>query len=254
MTTQGDESSISDRAPGTPDAVRNGARGGSKRRIVAWCGAIAVLGAGGWVVSRPHPGDLLPGLGSTSQDVSVVVGSPAPSSATDPNPFDVNRYFPQSKPVEVNNYKGKRSGARQSGDCNEVLQDAAKKLLKDAGCQGYMAVSISRGDTRVLTSVTVLRFADDGAAAKAAELLAGQGAVVRFVLPDATFAGTPSPAPGAAAKSDPAPKVQAVRHYVTLTSSRFADGHAPVTPQDSQDLDEATRAGSYIAGTAFVWS
>lgn len=145
MTTQGDESSISDRAPGTPDAVRNGARGGSKRRIVAWCGAIAVLGAGGWVVSRPHPGDLLPGLGSTSQDVSVVVGSPAPSSATDPNPFDVNRYFPQSKPVEVNNYKGKRSGARQSGDCNEVLQDAAKKLLKDAGCQAYMAVSISRG-------------------------------------------------------------------------------------------------------------
>jgi hypothetical protein len=249
MTTQGDDRPISDRAATSPGAVRNGPRGGSKR-LVAWCGALAVLGAGGWVVSRPHPGDLLPGLGSTSSDKSVVLGTPAPTSATDPNPFDVNRYFPPAKPIEVNNYKGKRSGARQNSDCSEILQDPAKNILKDAGCEGYMAISISRADSKVLTSVTVLRFADDGAAAKAAQLLEDHGDVVRFVLPDATMA---APSPAAGGKADPAPKVQAVRHYVTLTTSRFADGHPPVAQPDP-DLDEATRAGSYTAGTAFVWS
>jgi hypothetical protein len=250
MTTLGDDRSIADRAHTTPSTVRSGARRGSKR-LALWCGALAVLGAGGWVVSRPHPGDLLPGLGSTSSDTSVVLGSPAPTSATDPNPFDVDRYFPKTKLIEVNNYHGKRSSARQGPDCAEILQGSAKTALKDAGCQGYLAVSISRQDGKVLTSVTVLRFADDASAANAAHLLGGHADAVQFVLPDATIAGTPSPAPGG--KGDPAPRVEAVRHYVTVVTSRFADGHLP-TEQVDPDLDEATRAGSFTAGNAFVWS
>ncbi|WP_035839986.1 hypothetical protein [Kitasatospora azatica] len=250
MTTQGDSRSISDGPSETPGHVRNGTRGGS-RRLFVWGGVLVALAAGGWVVASPHPGDWLPGLGPSSQDKVTVVGSPPPTSATDPNPFTVEGYFPSSRPIELNNYKGRRSsGGRQGNDCAETLRDPAKNVLKDTGCQGYLTVSISRQDTKVLTSVTVLRFADDAAAAKAAGLIQGQGGLLTFVLPDSTIA---SPSAAAAAKSDSAPRVEAVRHYVTVTTSRYADGHPPNVPVD-QDLDEASRAASYTAGTAFVWS
>ncbi|GAA1934896.1 hypothetical protein [Kitasatospora viridis] len=217
--------------------------------MIAWASALAVLGVGGWVVSRPHPGDLLPGLGSTSNDRSLVLGTPAPTSATDPNPFDANRYFPSSKPVEVNNYKGKRTSARQGPDCSEILQDQG--VLKGTPCQGYLALSFTRNDGKVLSSVTVLRFADEATSNQVVQLLRGQGAAVRFVLPDATVA---SPSATAGGKPvDPAPRVEAVRHYVTITTSRFADGHPPAAPVDP-DLDEATRACSYTAGAAFMWT
>jgi hypothetical protein len=207
-----------------------------------------VLGAGGFVVSSPHPGDWLPGLGPSSKDKQlVVVGSPAPTSATDPVPFTVDGYFPAAKPIEVNNYRGKRSGGRQGNDCAETLRDPAKNVLKDSGCQGYLAVSFSRADGKVLTSVTVLRFADEQQAAKAAALVNGQPGLFTFVLPDSSIA-TPSAAPGG--KADLPPRVEAVRHYLTVTSSRFADGHPP-TGADDPDLNEATRAASYTAGAAF---
>ncbi|MFE9423824.1 hypothetical protein ACFYNO_12780 [Kitasatospora sp. NPDC006697] len=249
MTTQGDPQAISDGATPSPEVVRSGGGNGS-RRALAWCGALAVLGAGSWLVSRPHPGDLLPGLGSTSRDKSVVLGNPAPTSATNPNPFDANLYFPAAKPAEVNAYHGRRTSGRQGQDCTEIEADPA--LLKDAACQGYLALSFTRADGRVLSSVTVLRFADAATATQVAGLLKAQGgAVTRFVLPDATVA---APTPAAGGKStDPAPRVEPVAHYVTVTTSRFADGHPPAAPVDP-DLDEATRACAFTADAAFMWT
>ncbi|PYC76688.1 hypothetical protein C7C46_22220 [Streptomyces tateyamensis] len=253
MTTQGDSRSIPDGPAEIPGSVRNGARSGFTRaRLIGWGGAVVLLGAGGFVVASPHPGDWLPGLGPSSKDKPVsVVGNPAPTSATDPVPFTVDGYFPVAKPVEVNAYKAHRSGGRQGNDCAETLRDPAKNVLKDSGCQAYLAVSFSRQDTRVLTSVTVLRFADEQQAAKAAALVNGQPGLFTFVLPDSSIAA-PSAAPGG--KPDLPTRVEAVERYLTITSSRFADGHQPAGADDPE-LSEATRAVSYTAGmSVFSWN
>jgi hypothetical protein len=249
MTTQGDTRSISADPDPAGEHLRSGSRGG--RRLLIWCVALAVLGAGGWVVTRPNPGDWLPGLGPSSKDERApVLGTPAPTSATDPNPFTVDRYFPRDKSIDLDAYKGRRSGGRQGNDCNETLQDPTKTVLRDAGCQGYLAVSFSRLDGKVWTSVTVLRFADEQASAKAADLMRGQPGLLKFVQPDGSTAAS-SPTPGA--NNESAPRIGAVRHYVTITTSHFADGHAATGPADP-DLTEATAAGAYTAEAAFMWS
>jgi hypothetical protein len=43
-----------------------------------------------------------------------------------------------------------------------------------------------------------------------------------------------------------------VRGYVTVTSSAFSDGHRPV-PAEQGQLEEATRAVAYAAGSQFMW-
>ncbi|GAA1242260.1 hypothetical protein GCM10009665_36330 [Kitasatospora nipponensis] len=220
--------------------------------MVTWCVVVAALGAGGWLVTRPNPGDWLPGLGPSSKDDgrSLVIGSPAPTSATDPNPFSVDRYFPPTRQIDLGGFHAKRARAQQGGDCSEIVQDPAKNPLHDIDCQGYLTVSFVRQDTKVITSVTVLRFADDAAAAKAVAALQGQGGALRFMTPDSGVAQTP---PAAGAKNDQAPRAEAVNRYVTVTGSRFADGHGPATSPDP-DLAEATRDASYTAGAAFMWS
>lgn len=210
---------------------------------------VLVVGAVGWVVTRPNPGDWLPGLGPSSKDAansSAVVGNPPPTSSADPNPFLADRYFPSTRLIDQNGYKARRSGGRQGSDCAETLQDSAKALLHATGCQGYLTVSFSRLDSKVLTSVTVLRFADDATGRKVAELLGQQPGALQFVMPDSTIA---APSPATKGQSTPAPRVEAAHRYVTVTTSRPADG-ATATPVE---LDEATRAASYTAGAAFVW-
>ncbi|MFF7636818.1 hypothetical protein ACFZB9_27250 [Kitasatospora sp. NPDC008050] len=274
MTTQGDSHPIPAGSDDAPSRVRSGVRGGPRRLLVGSVTVVA-LGAGGWIVSTPHPGDWLPGLGPSSKDLPSpsVVGGPLPASSENPNPFDVNRLFPAARPIDLEAYKGRLAGARQGPDCAQALQDAAQNVLQDQSCQGYLAVEFSRQDGKVLTSSTVLRFASDQASAKVAQLMRGQGSVVRWVQADGTFAaaspaaaapgsgtapapGGPTPVapPGGTAKADQPPKVEAVRHYVTVTSSRFVDGHSPVTTQDQQDLDQATHAASYTVDAAFIWS
>ena len=234
---------------------------------------MAVVAGGGWVVSRPHPGDWIPGLGPSSADVSTtppVVGNPLPPTDADPEALTADRYFPAQRTVEMGGYKGRRNGARQGQDCAETLRAREVDPLHDSGCQGYVTVSFSGVDRpALLSSVTVLRFADDVSAEKAARALRAQqggAGALAFILPDASAA----PAPAAGARTVPAERVEAVGHYLTVTASRLADARA-VSPSGSasapaataspaagpsaeQQLDEATRAVSYAAGAQFTWT
>ncbi|MEU9045311.1 MULTISPECIES: hypothetical protein [unclassified Kitasatospora] len=245
------------------------------RRAVGWVVVVGVVVAGGWIITRPMPGDYIPGLGPSAKDAAKtppVVGSPPPR--TDPEGLNVDNFFPAQRPVEVGTFKARRNGARQGDNCAEVLQDRAQDPLKDSGCQAYLTVSFTGQDRPVLSNVTLLRFPDQASAVKAAEALRAKPGSVAFILADATAA----PAQPAGANPGGDPRVEAVGHYVTVTGSRTGDGRpaastpsstgAPATgapaagtptptgsaaPSTEQTLDEATRALSYAAGSAFVW-
>ncbi|MER7772235.1 hypothetical protein [Kitasatospora sp. NPDC096140] len=258
----------------------------SGRRAAGWVVVAGVVVAGGWIITRPMPGDYIPGLGPSTKDSSKtppVVGAAPPR--TDSESLNVDNYFPAQRPVEVGTYKARRNGARQGENCAEVLQDRAQDPLKDSGCQSYLAVSFSGQDRPVLSSVTLLRFPDQASAAKAAEALRAKPGSVAFILADAN----PAPAPPAGTKTGGDPRVETVGHYVTVTSSRTGDGRpaasatgtpgAPAAtpggasatgapgaptggtptptgtpaPSTEQTLDEATRAISYAAGSQFMW-
>ncbi|MGF1432149.1 hypothetical protein [Kitasatospora sp. LaBMicrA B282] len=289
MTSTGDSHSIPADAADPAGRGRRSLRLGSRQVLIGSI-AVVVLGAGGWVLSRPHPGALLPGIGPISRDTPLpsVVGTPAPASAGNPYAFDVKRLFPPTRSIDQDGYKGRFAGAQQGTDCGDTLQTAGQTLLHGVVCQGYLAVDFASQDSKVTTSVTVLRFADSDVSGQVAKLMGARPDLVRFVQTDGTFAddgsASPSAAPGSPAASAPpatavapgtpaagagaagakggaapaksveVPRVEAVQHYVTVTSSRFADGHVPSGPQEQQDLDAATRAASYTVGIAFVWS
>ncbi|MEV7770154.1 hypothetical protein [Kitasatospora sp. NPDC086791] len=239
------------------------------RRAVGWIAVAGVVVVGGWIITRPMPGDYIPGLGPSTTDgagTPPVVGTPPPR--IDSENLNVDNFFPAQRPVEVAGYKARRNGARQGENCAETLQDRAQDPLKDSGCQAYLTVSFAGQDRPVLSSVTMLRFPDQAAAVRAAEALRAKPGAVAFILADATTA----PAQPAGAKPGSDPRVEVVGHYVTVTSSRTGDGRAAAptpsatgaptaptpTPTNSapsaeQNLDEATRAISYAAGAPFVW-
>lgn len=238
------------------------------RRAVGWVVMVGVVAAGGWIITRPTPGDYIPGLGPSKADsgrTPPVVGTPPPT--TDPEALNADNLFPAQRPVEAAGYKAKRNGIRQGKKCDEVLQDGTQELLKDSGCQAYLTVSFTGVDHPVLSSVTLLRFADQSTAARAADTLRGKPGAVAFILADTNIA----PAQSGGGKPGGEPRIEAVGHYVTVTSSRAGDAHptgsgspgvpgssAP-TPSSSApgsgepNLDEATRALSYAAGQPFVW-
>ncbi|MFJ7243585.1 hypothetical protein ACIQWA_02945 [Kitasatospora sp. NPDC098652] len=256
---------------GAEGAVGTGRRRGLRlngRRAVGWVAVVGVVAAGGWIITRPTPGDYIPGLGPSKADAArtpPVVGAPPP--VTDPEGLNADNLFPAQRPVEVAGYKARRGGIRQGEKCDEVLQDRTQELLKDTGCQAYLTVSFTGVDRPVLSSVTVLRFADQSTAARAADTLRGKPGVVAFMLADTNIA--PAPSAGSAKPGSEA-RVEAVGHYVTVTSSRAGDARptgspAAGTPAASTpapgapgtggepNLDEATRALSYAAGQPFVW-
>ncbi|GGV30231.1 hypothetical protein GCM10010495_53290 [Kitasatospora herbaricolor] len=234
MTTQGQrDPQPADRTPEGRAARARHATRGLPARALGWCVVVAVVAGGGWIVSRPHPGDWIPGLGPSSADAAKtppVVGNPLPPSGTDQEGLTADRYFPAQRAVEMGAYKGRRNGARQGQDCAETLQARETDPLQGSGCQGYVTVSFSAVDQpALLSSVTVLRFPDDASAAKAAQALrAGHGPAeaLVFILPDASAA--PVPAAAAGKPADPAKpadpgKVEAVGHFLTVTVSRFAE-------------------------------
>ncbi|MFC8453658.1 hypothetical protein [Kitasatospora sp. NPDC057223] len=276
MTTQGhrDPQTPGQAVDGRPDRARPATRS-TPVRVLGWCVVVAVVAGVGWIVSRPQPGDWIPGLGPSSADATKtppVLGNPVPPTVTDPEGLTADRYFPAQRTIEADGYRGRRLGVRQGQDCAEVLQDRAVDPLHDSGCQGFIAVSFTGVDQPVYSSITVLRFADDAAAEKAAQALrVGEGApgAIAFILPDASAA----PAPAGGAKAVRPPRVEAVGHYLTVTASRLADAHttAPATASpgatggaaaspaasptvSESQLDAATRAISYAAASQFIWS
>ncbi|WP_316527905.1 hypothetical protein [Kitasatospora brasiliensis] len=280
MTTQGERTQTPgegrvDRAEqrvgggADPEGDKGRGRRLTGRRAAGWIVLVGVVAAGGWIITRPMPGDYIPGLGPSTKDSArtpKVVGAPPPP--TDPGALNVDNLFPAQRVVEVGGYKARRNGVRQGENCAEVLQDRAQDPLKDTGCQSYLTVSFTGQDHPVLSSVTMLRFPDQATAARAADALRAKPGAVAFILADTTTA-TAQPA---GAKPGGEPRVETVGHYVTVTSSRPGDarpastttapapGPTPAAPTPTApgtggepDLDEATRALSYAAGQPFVW-
>ncbi|MEV0189790.1 hypothetical protein AB0I39_14795 [Kitasatospora purpeofusca] len=296
MTTQGERAPSSAESPAERPAYDVSEHPGgahrprrvTARRVVGWITVVGVVAAGGWIVTRPTPGDYIPGLGPSSKEAAKtppIVGDPPQRTVVDPEALDVEAYFPAQRIVESGSYKGKRSGVRRGDNCTEVLQDRTLELLREAGCKGYLAVSFTAQDRPVLSSVTLLRFTDAAVAARAAEALRAKSGAVAFILPDASAA--PALAAGLARPAIE-PRVELVGHYVTVASSRPAEMYpggvaaapaaTPVapgtaspavgasappasplpvpsasTPGLDQQLDEATRAVSHSAGAPFVW-
>ncbi|WP_371501836.1 hypothetical protein OG871_33075 [Kitasatospora sp. NBC_00374] len=252
MTTQGERtSSPADHQHHAAPARSRGRRvtGG---RVALWAVLAGTAVAVGWVVTRPNPGDLLPGLGPTSDKPAV--GTPAPGVApaqpmTEAQAFLAERYFPAQRGIDQDGYKGRRTGARQGSDCAEILQDRAHDPLHDAGCQGYLGVSFTRLDQQVQSSVTVLRFADDASALKAEEALREATPALLFVQPEGVAAPT---APPAGKPPLTTHRVAAVGHYLTVTVSRFADLRS-TAPDTEHGLDDATRVLANVAGLPFIW-
>ncbi|MFE4605015.1 hypothetical protein ACFRKE_29615 [Kitasatospora indigofera] len=256
MTTQGQrDPQPEDRTPEGRAARARHATRGLPARALGWCVVVAVVAGGGWIVSRPHPGDWIPGLGPSSADAAKtppVVGNPLPPSGTDQEGLTADRYFPAQRAVEMGAYKGRRNGARQGQDCAETLQTREPDPLQGSGCQGYVTVSFSAVDQpALLSSVTVLRFPDDASAAKAAQALrAGHGPAeaLVFILPDASAAVVPASATGRpvdpAKPADPG-KVEAVGHFLTVTVSRFAESRtAAPSPSPSPSPTASGAAGT----------
>lgn len=238
MSTEGEREPL---PAGPINAVLEAARWvtGSRPRIAVACTVVGVAAVGAWVVSGPDVGELVPGLGNASAkpfDTAPPAGPAAQTLA------DVDRYFPPQHVIEDGAFKARRTAGRQGTDCGEVLQSTSRDALKGAGCQGYLAVSYTRQDQQVLTSVTVLRFADEQSAAKARQAIAN---VVAFVQPDGV------PEPPATAKPLTVSTATAEGSYVTVVASRFADLRPDGKPDP--DLSEANRAVGYTARMPFIW-
>ncbi|WP_162824103.1 hypothetical protein [Peterkaempfera bronchialis] len=216
------------------------------------CVVVVGLGTALWV-DHSDGGGLLGGSQDAAGAGLSAGPDPASTASADPDAFGVEHYFPATDAVDEGAVQARRSTSRQGADCGEVLQGKAASKLGKLGCTGYVGATYTRADGEVLTTVTVLRFKDDGTARKAATALNGAAASsdVTFALPD-------DPAQdGAEAPVPPAPdalftRVAAVRGYVTVTSSAFRDGHKPGV-LDQDQLAEATRAVAYTAGAQFMW-
>ncbi|KQV17185.1 MULTISPECIES: hypothetical protein [unclassified Kitasatospora] len=221
---------------------------GSRRRTIALCSVGAVAITLGVVVAKT--GDWLEGAGRTIQVVSSDSVPPV-QPLSEKDFFVAERYFPAAKPIEQDGFKALRTAGRQGEPCVETMADRARDVLRDTGCLGYVTVGYLREDRQVTSSVTVLRFADQAGAEKARQVLAADSTAIAFVTADpaATPAASGSPSPGAA-KPVTSTQVEAVGHYLTVTSSRFADQRATVT---DNTLDTATRAVSFTARAPFMW-
>ncbi|WP_431682553.1 hypothetical protein [Kitasatospora sp. KL5] len=277
MTTQGEPDQTAAGHDGeTPAEPRR--LGPGRRRTALWCALVVAAAGIGWVVSRPNPGDLIPGLGSTSGQSKK--SQPAPGLAseqplTEAQAFTADHYFPGQRAVDQNGVQAHRTAAREGGDCAEILLDREKNPLKDTGCQAYVSVGFTNADQQVVTSVTVLRFADEQSAQKARQALTDPS-VLAFLTAESDApspTASPSPtatagttaSPGAPATTTPPPtattpppkpadvtRVEPVGHYLTVTVSRYTDRRTTVAPGDLT-LDKAARALSYTARTPFLW-
>ncbi|MFJ5924615.1 hypothetical protein ACIQF6_18650 [Kitasatospora sp. NPDC092948] len=221
---------------------------GERRRLAVMWSVVAVLAAGGaWVVSTPHPGDILPGLGPTSTLPATVTAAPGQVAKplTEAQSFGAERYFPGQRSYESDQFKAHRTAARDGTDCQGVQNDKTHNLLDKLDCQGWLGVALTRSDQPVISSVTVLRFADAGAAARALQAVHDHAAEFEFTFPDGLVA------PAAGVRPMAATRVELVSHYITLIVSRYADQR----PGDAPDelLATSARSAAAIGGQPFMW-
>ncbi|WP_158515445.1 hypothetical protein [Kitasatospora sp. MBT63] len=256
MTTQGESTPPPAAHQHQPAPAHSRGPRVTPRRILLWVVLAGLAAGGSWVVTRPNPGDLVPGLGPTSTRPSS--GPPVPGvlpapPQTEAQSFTAERYFPAQRGLDLDGYKARRSNAGQGADCADTVQDKAHDPLRDTGCQGYLLVAFTRLDQQVTSSVTVLRYADEASARKAEAAVREGAAALLFLPPEGTAPATaPSPSASAAKQPVTTRKVAVVGHYLTVTVSRFADQRTTV-PETDHALDEATRNVSYTAGLPFVW-
>lgn len=258
MTTQGERDPRPAGQESDAPVHTHRARRGSRRALI--CCALAVFVTGGtWVVNRPHPGDWMPGLGPTSADTVhtlPAVGAAPTQPLTEAQAFTAERYFPAQRGIDLYAFKAKRTAARQGADCAETLRDRAHDVLRGAGCRGYVSVAFTRLDQQVVASVTVLRFADAAAAAKARQTLDGDREALAFVTADVAASAAAASSPSSAAHPGDQPltssRIEAVGHYVTVTRTHFTDLRS-ANPTPVGALDEAARAVSFTAEAPFAW-
>jgi len=249
MTTQGQRNPLP--AGHHPDAAaQRRPVGGRRRRAVLWCALAGVAVGGAWVITRPTPGDLLPGLGPTS--TKPAAAAPAPGVAgtqplTEAQSFTAERYFPTVRAIDQDGYRARRSAARQGGDCADTQVDRAHDALKDLGCQGYVAVAFTGADQPIVSSVTVLRFADAAAAQKAEQAVRERASTFAFVMPD----GVPAPSASPAARPMEAVRTVLTGHYLAVAVSRYTDHRTGSAPD--QHLTDANHAAVATARAPFLW-
>ncbi|MEV4561427.1 hypothetical protein AB0K51_31190 [Kitasatospora sp. NPDC049285] len=221
---------------------------GERGRKAAMWSIVAALAAGGvWLVSKPHPGDVLPGLGPTSNQPSaspLAVGQAAPP-LTEAQSFNTERYFPAQRAIELDGYRARRTAGRDGADCQAIQLDKTRDLLKDLSCQGWLALALTRTDQQVISSVAVLRFADPRAAGRALEAIRDKAADFEFTYPDGVGA------PAATVKPMTAARIEQAGHYLTVTLSRYADQRAGTAPDAL--LIDSTRSAAAAAGSPFMW-
>ncbi|QKW23379.1 hypothetical protein HUT16_33670 [Kitasatospora sp. NA04385] len=220
---------------------------GERRRLAALWSVVGVLAAGGvWVVSTPDHRNA--GAAAPSGDKAVtapaVAGQPAPP-LTESQSFVAERYFPAQRAYEYDNYRAHRSASREGTDCKDVQGDKTRDVLADLACQGWIGVALTRGDQPVVSSVTVLRFLDAGAAAKALQTVREKAGDFEFTYPDGLLA------PAANAQPMSATKIELVGHHITLTVSRYLDQRAGEAPDEV--LRASNRAAAAVAGLPFMW-
>ncbi|GLW69674.1 hypothetical protein Kpho02_19730 [Kitasatospora phosalacinea] len=241
-------------APARPDDEQppTGHRAvGERRRLALLWSVVAVLATGGvWVVATsPHQGETATGVpsGDKPQTAAAVAGHPAPP-LTESQSFVAERYFPAQRTYEYDGYRARRSASREGTDCAAVQNDKTRNVLADLGCQGWIGVALTRGDQPVVSSVTVLRFLDAGAAAKALQTVRDNAANFEFTYPEGQFA----PAEGVRPLS--ATRVELVGHHITLTVSRYLDQRAAASPDKADEvLASSNRSAAAVAGMPFMW-
>ncbi|MFD8478488.1 hypothetical protein [Kitasatospora sp. NPDC059673] len=244
MTIQGDAPAGADE-----DLPVTGHRAiGERRRLAVLWSVVAVLAAGGvWVVSTPHPGDILPGLGPTSTLPAAAAAAPGQVAKplTEPQAFGAERYFPAQRAYEYDAFKARRTAARDGADCQGVQIDKSHNLLEKLDCQGWLGVALTRNDQPVISSITVLRFNDRDAAARAVQTVREHAAEFEFTFPDGLVA------PAAGIRPMAATQVELVGHHITIAVSRYADQRAGDNPDEI--LTASARVAAAIAGQPFMW-
>ncbi|RKE23097.1 hypothetical protein [Streptomyces sp. TLI_171] len=241
MTIQQDAPAGEPRPPAGHRAV------GERRRLAALWGVVAVLAAGGvWVVATPHHKDGTPGATPSGSGTAAAVlpGQPAPP-LTESQSFNAERYFPVQRAYDLEAYRAHRTAARDGADCLAVQRDKAHDVLDALDCKGWLGIALTRTDPAVITSVTVLRFADAAAAAKAVQAVRDHAAAFEFTYPDGLFA------PAEGVKPMAATRVDLVGHHITLTVSRYADQRTGNGPDGV--LTDSTRYAASLAGQPFMW-